>query len=192
MSRSYTPGLKVLSKTIIIVNRLLPMKGNVHYSIGDNVKADDIVASTEMPGNVQMVNISKQLNIEPENVLEAMLVKLDDSISKDQIIAESKGVFGLFKSQLKSPIDGTLANISKITGQAILSEPPQPIQIDAYISGKIKNVFDKEGVVIETEGALIQGILGLGGESRGDLIVLVDSPCQELESEMILPEHKNI
>ena len=119
------------------------MKGNVHYDIGDNVKADDIVASTEIPGNVQMLNISKQLNIEPENIPECMLVKLDDSISKGQVIAESKGLFGLFKNQLKSPIDGVLANISEITGQAILSEPPQPVEIDAYVSGKIKNIIKK-------------------------------------------------
>ena len=191
MSRSYTPGLKVLSKTKIIVNRLLPMKGNVHYDIGDNVKADDIVASTEIPGNVQMLNISKQLNIEPENIPECMLVKLDDSISKGQVIAESKGLFGLFKNQLKSPIDGILVNISEITGQAILSEPPQPVEIDAYVSGKIKDIINKEGVIVETEGVLIQGILGLGGESRGELVVLVDSPEDELTVEMILPEHKN-
>jgi len=191
MSRSYTPGLKVLSKTKIIVNRLLPMKGNVHYDIGDNVKADDIVASTEIPGNVQMLNISKQLNIEPENIPECMLVKLDDLISKGQVIAESKGLFGLFKNQLKSPIDGILANISEITGQAILSEPPQPVEIDAYVSGKIKEINNQEGVVVETEGVLIQGILGLGGENRGELVVLVNSPEDELTAEMILPEHEN-
>ena len=191
MSRSYTPGLKVLSKTKIIVNRLLPMTGDVHYKVGDEVEADDIVASTKIPGNVQMINISKQLNIEPENVFECLLVKLDDSISEGQVIAESKGFFGLFKNQLKSPIDGIMANVSDITGQAILSEPPQPIEVNAYVSGRIKDVIDKEGVVIETEGALIQGILGLGGENRGELMVVVNSPADELTAKMILPEHKN-
>ena len=191
MSRSYTPGLKVLSKTKIIVNRLLPMKGNVHYEVGDKVESNDIVASTKIPGNVQMINVSKQLNIEPENVSECMLVKLDDSISAGQVIAESKGLFGLFKNQLKSPINGVMTNVSDITGQAILSEPPQPIEVNAYVSGIIKKVIDEEGVVIEAEGALIQGILGLGGENRGELIVVVNSPEDELKAEMILPEHKN-
>ena len=191
MSRSYTPGLKVLSKTKIIVNRLLPMKGDVHYKVGDEVEANDIVASTKIPGNVQMINVSKQLNIEPENVSECLLVKLDDSISEGQVIAESKGFFGLFKNQLKSPIDGIMSNVSDITGQAILSEPPQPIEVNAYVSGMIKEVIDNEGVVIETEGVLIQGILGLGGENRGELVVVVNSPEDELTAKMILPEHKN-
>ena len=66
MSRSYTPGLKILSRTKIIKRRQLPMKGNVHLKIGDIVKSDEIVASTELPGNVQMLNVANKLNIEPE------------------------------------------------------------------------------------------------------------------------------
>ena len=107
MARSYTPGLKILSRTKVTNRRLLPMKGIVHHKIGDKVDANDIVASTEIPGNVQMLNVANKLNVEPEDVPECMLVRLDDPISKGQVIAESKGIFGLFKSQLKSPITGT-------------------------------------------------------------------------------------
>ena len=190
MSRSYTPGLKILAQTKIIKKRQLPMKGTVHLKIGDIVKPDEVVASTEIPGNVQMVNVANQLNVEPENVPECMLVELDESISKGQIIAESKGIFGLFKSQLKSPIDGTLANVSEITGQAILSEPPIPVAVDAYTSGKITEIEDQEGVTIETEGVLVQGILGIGGENRGILEVVTTSPNDELTVEMIQEKHK--
>ena len=190
MSRSYTPGLKILAQTKIIKKRQLPMKGTVHLKIGDIVKPDEVVASTEIPGNVQMVNVANQLNVEPENVPECMLVELDESISKGQIIAESKGIFGLFKSQLKSPIDGTLANVSEITGQAILSEPPIPVAVDAYTSGKITEIEDQEGVTIETEGVLVQGILGIGGENRGILEVITTSPNDELTAEMIQEKHK--
>ena len=192
MSRSYTPGLKILARTKIIKKRQLPMKGNVHMKIGDVVKSDEIVASTELPGNVQMLNVANKLNIEPENVPECMLVELDESISKGQIIAESKGIFGMFKSQLKSPIDGTLANVSEITGQAILSEPPIPVEVDAYTSGTITEVEDEEGVTIETVGALVQGILGIGGENHGILEVVTTSPSDELTAEMIQEKHKNM
>ena len=72
MSRSYTPGLKILAQTKIIKKRQLPMKGTVHLKIGDIVKPDEVVASTEIPGNVQMVNVANHLNVEPENVPECM------------------------------------------------------------------------------------------------------------------------
>ena len=192
MSRSYTPGLKILSRTKIIKRRQLPMKGNVHLKIGDIVKSDEIVASTELPGNVQMINVASKLNIEPENVPECMLAELDESISKGQIIAESKGIFGMFKNQLKSPIDGTLANVSEITGQAILSEPPIPVEVDAYTSGTITEVENEEGVTIETEGVLAQGILGIGGENRGILKVVTSSPSDELTVDMINESHKGM
>ena len=192
MSRSYTPGLKILARTKIIKKRQLPMKGNVHLKIGDIVKSDAIVASTELPGNVQMLNVANKLNIEPEHVPECMLAELDESIYKGQIIAESKGIFGMFKSQLKSPIDGTLANVSEITGQAILSEPPIPVEVDAYTSGTITEVEDEEGVTIETVGALVQGILGIGGENHGILEVVTTSPSDELTAEMIQEKHKNM
>ena len=185
MSKSYTPGLKVLSKTKIIKKRLLPLKGKVHLKKGDFVEHDKIVASTELPGNVQMLNVSNVLNVEPEHVPECMLVELDEIITKGQIIAESKGLFGFFKSQLKSPIDGTLANISDITGQAILSEPPIPVSVNAYTSGFITHVEEEEGVIIETEGVLAQGILGVGGENSGLLRVVTSNPSDELTIDMI-------
>ncbi len=192
MSRSYTPGLKVLSKTKIIKKRLLPMKGTVHLKEGDVVDADKIVASTKLPGNVQMLNVSNSLNVEPENISECMLVKLDEDISKGQIIAESKGLFGFFKSQLKSPIDGTLANLSDVTGQVILSEPPIPVEVNAYTSGVITSIEDEEGVTIETEGVLAQGILGIGGENNGILKVVTTDPSDELKIDMIDESHKGM
>ena len=191
MSRSYTPGLKILSRTKISKQRQLPLKGVVHLSVGDVVKPDEVVASTELPGNVQMVNVANKLNIEPENVPECMMVKLDEGISKNQIIAESKGIFGMFKSQLKSPIDGTLTSVSEVTGQAILSEPPIPVEVDAYTSGIITNVEIDEGVTIETEGVLAQGILGIGGENRGILEVVTTTPNDELTVDMIHESHKD-
>ena len=191
MSRSYTPGLKILSRTKISKQRKLPLKGVVHLSVGDVVKPDEVVASTDLPGNIQMVNVANKLNIEPENVPECMLVKLDEDISKNQIIAESKGIFGMFKSQLKSPIDGTLTSVSEVTGQAILSEPPIPVEVDAYTSGTITNVEIDEGVTIETEGVLAQGILGIGGENRGILEVVTTTPNDELTVDMIHESHKD-
>ena len=191
MSRSYTPGLKILSRTKISKQRKLPLKGVVHVSVGDVVKPDEVVASTDLPGNIQMVNVASKLNIEPENVPECMLVKLGENISKNQIIAESKGIFGMFKSQLKSPIDGILTNVSAVTGQAILSEPPIPVEVDAYTSGIITNVDIDAGVTIETVGVLVQGILGIGGENRGILEVATSSPNDELTMDMIHDNHKD-
>ena len=64
MAHSYTPGLKVLKKTIFKKERILPLKGDVLVKEGDNLNPDTIVASTNLPGNVQMLKVSNILNID--------------------------------------------------------------------------------------------------------------------------------
>ena len=169
MSKSYTPGLKIVDKAEVSKDRLLPLIGKVHVNQDEEVQSDCIVASTEIPGNVQMVNVANQLNIDPDQTSSCMLVKVGDDIDKGQVIARSKGLFGLFQSEIKSPLDGKIGNISDVTGQVIISEPPFPIEIDAYISGKVSHVFDKEGIKITAIGTFIQGIIGIGGEKKGKL-----------------------
>jgi len=88
----------------------------------------------------------------------------------------SKGLFGLFKSEVKAPVAGTVENVSSITGQVILREPPEPVQVDAYVEGVVSEVIPREGVVVETEASFIQGIFGVGGEVRGIIRMIVNSP----------------
>ena len=191
MSKSYTPGLIVLENTKIRKKRQLPMKGKVLVEIGDKVSTRDVVASTEIPGNVQMMNAANQLNIEPENIKDYMLLDIDQSVKRGDVIAENKGLFGLFKTSLKSPIDGTVANISDVTGQIIISEPPIPIEVNSYIGGKVVEVIEDEGAVVEVEGAHIQGILGIGGETQGEILILSDDRELPISEEMLNESHKN-
>ncbi len=191
MAHAYTPGLKVLHETRVSKERRLPLKGQVVVEKGRIVQPDDVVARTELPGNVQMVNVANILNIDPSDVKDVMLVEEGSPIQKGRMIAQSKGLFGLFKSSVESPIDGTLEGISPVTGQCILREAPIPVEVDAYMSGTIMEVIPEEGVLIETDGSFIQGIFGIGGESRGELKVVVDSREDEITPEMITPELKD-
>lgn len=188
MAHAYTPGLKVLHETIIIKERRLPLKGTVTVEKGQTVTPDDIVAKTDLPGNVQMVNVANQLNIDAGDVKDAMLAKVGATVSKDEMIAETKGLFGLFKSNITSPVDGTIEVISDTTGQVVVREAPIPVEIDAYMTGFIKDVIPEEGVIIESEGVFIQGIFGIGGESRGDVAVIVDNREDEITEDMITSE----
>tara|TARA_S200000501_G_scaffold128592_2_gene121513 strand:+ start:13579 stop:14691 length:1113 start_codon:yes stop_codon:yes gene_type:complete len=172
MSKSYTPGLKILENTLIKKKRILPLSGKLHVKKDDLVKSDQIVASANIPGNVQMLNVSNKLNIDPNQILDCMLCKVDEEVKKGQIIAKTNGIFGFFKSELESPMDGVLINISDVTGQIIISEKPIPIEVDAYIDGRIVETYEKEGVLVSSKGVLVQGIMGIGGEKKGTLSVL--------------------
>ena len=174
MSKSYTPGLKILKNTKILRERRLPLKGDINCVVGDKVKNDNVVASTFLPGNIHMINIVNQLNVEPNIIEDFLNVSINDNVDKGDIIAENKGFFGFFKSQVLSPLKGKISNISKVTGQIMISEPEIPIEVDAYIDGKIVEILDNEGVLVESQGSLIQGIIGVGGERNGEILIIED------------------
>lgn len=186
MAHAYTPGLKVAERTVIVKERRLPLKGEVRVKEGDRVRAEDVVARTELPGNVVPVNMSGLLAVPPEEVPTVMLKKVGDPVQKGEVIAESKGLFGfLFKRTVTSPITGTVESISEVTGQVMLREPPIPVEILAYVNGRVAQVIPGEGVVVVTVGSFIQGIFGIGGEVLGTLKVVVDRPEDPLTEDRI-------
>jgi len=190
MAHAYTPGLKVLHHTKVEKNRRLPIKGEVNKQVGDLLKPEDVVAKTDLPGNVQMLKVANVLNIGPADVPDVMLVGEGDKVNKGQMIAETEGLFGFFKSNVKSPIDGTIESISDVTGQIVMRETPIPVEVDAYMSGIVKEIIPDEGVIVEADAAFIQGIFGIGGESRGTMEIIVDNREQELTTDLLNESHK--
>jgi len=189
MAKSFTPGLKVLKNYTLQKDRILPIKGKVHQDINNSVESCDIVASTFIPGNIKMINVANKLNVEPSYIKECMQVKVGDKVSKDEILAQNKGLFGLFKTEIKSPVSGEITQISEITGQLVIEEKPDPIEIDAYIPGVVKKVYNEEGIRLESSGTYIQGIIGVGGEKQGKLIVIADSPEYVIKESEIISSH---
>jgi hypothetical protein len=175
MAHAYTPGLKVTERMTVSKRRILPLKGEVVVKTGDKVEPDVVVARTDLPGNVEPINIANILGVPPEDVDECMLKKEGDPIAKNESIAMTKSFFGLFKSEAKSKIDGTIENISSITGQVLLRGHPIPVEVKAYLDGTVTEVIPKEGVVVETEGSFVQGIFGIGGETHGEIKIVTES-----------------
>ena len=190
MAHSYTPGLKVLKKTIFKKERILPLKGDVLVKSGDQLTPDTIVASTNLPGNVQMLKVSNILNIDPKDVVEALQVKEGQEVKKGDVIAETSGIFGMFKSAVESPVDGTIESISQSTGRVVLREAPIPVEVDAYVSGVVDEVVENEGIVLKSNAAFIQGIFGIAGEKRGDLLLVSSGPGEELTADQITADMK--
>jgi len=180
VAHAYTPGLRVTGWTNIVKERRLPLSGEVMVKVGDRVKADQVVARTDLPGNVQPLKAASILGQHQQDLMEYMLKKEGEAVEKDEIIATAKSFFGLFKTHCKSPCDGTIESISTVTGQVIIREPPIPVEVEAYVDGQVTEVIPNEGVIVETEGAFVQGIFGIGGEVHGEIHVVVSSPGDEL------------
>lgn len=185
MAHAYTPGLKVVDKTTVKKVRRLPLKGEVMVKKGDIVKASDIVANTDLPGNVVPVNLANMLNLEAKEIPEILIKKPGDKLVKGDMIAETPGVFGLFKSKALSPTTGTLEAVSSMTGQAIIREAPIPVSVEAYVDGLVTDIIPEEGVVVSAVASFIQGIFGIGGEKRGEIKILTEDCTTPVTDDLI-------
>ncbi len=169
MGHAYTPGLKVTEKILVRKKRILPLKGEVLVRVGDRVGSETVVARTHLPGAVEPINVANILGLPPEDVIHQMLKKEGDRVKEGEVIAKSKSFFGLFTSECKCKSEGTIENISSITGQVLIRGNPQPVEIKAYLNGEVVEVFPEEGVAVSTWGSFIQGIFGIGGETHGKI-----------------------
>jgi len=190
LGTAYTPGLKVSARTTIEKMRRLPLKGTVLVKEGDRVSPDTVVARTELPGILQTVKLAEQMGVEPSEVRNYLLVKEGDRIEKGTLLAQTKGLFGLFKSEYRAEVAGTLETVFEQTGHLGIRQPPIPVEKDAYVMGRIRQVIPDEGVIVQCEGALVQGIFGVGGERQGVIAVLTAGPEAPLTDALINAEHR--
>ncbi|MBU0609811.1 MAG: hypothetical protein KKI08_18145 [Armatimonadetes bacterium] len=185
MAHAYTPGLRVTEQALLRKLRRLPLPGRMLVQVGDTVRATDVVAATELPGNVTTVNIAREMNCQPNEVPGYMVKQVGDGVEAGEVLAEAKSFFGLFHSYAKAPVPGTIESISEITGQVLLRGAPTPVSLEAYIDGTVVELAGDEGVAVETVGALLQGIFGLGGETYGELRFACAAPDEPLTPERI-------
>jgi hypothetical protein len=190
MATSFTPGLRVARGTTIIKERRLPLLGEVTVQPGQRVAHDQVVARTDLPGDIYPVQVAHALGVEPGELRDAMLKKEKDPVAKGETIAMTRSFFGMFKSTCESPIDGTVESISLRTGQVILQRPPVPVEVNAFMDGEVVAVHEREGVTVRARGAYIQGIFGVGGEAWGVLERAVAGPREMLGVQHIKPSQK--
>ncbi|MHC4140931.1 MAG: hypothetical protein ACYSUF_03290 [Planctomycetota bacterium] len=179
------------SRTTHQVRRLLPIPGDVLVKVGDEVGAEDVVAETFMPGDITPLNIANLLSLPPADVPECMLKSVGDRIEIDEALARTKGIFGLLKNTCKSKVAGTVETISSVTGQVMVRGEPEPVQVRAYLTGRVVEVLSNEGCVIEADLTFIQGIFGIGGETYGRIVMACASHEQELTADLIKPVMAN-
>ncbi len=188
MGSAYTPGLKVSASTVVRKSRRLPLKGDVVVDMGAPVDPDTVVARTNIPGILRTVRASEKLGIDPDELPTAVQVKEGDAVKSGQLLAMTRSFFGMFKSEAHAPVDGVVEIINTVTGHISIREKPNPIEVKAYVRGRVVEVIEGEGVVVETRGALVQGIFGVGGERQGTIRVIVDSPDAMLTEASLTPD----
>jgi len=193
---AYTPGLKRKELTVVEKTRKLPIQGDILVKKGDHVSYDTLVGRADLPGKVAVINAALALGLETTATQDSteqrsldlskyMLKNVGEEVDAGDVIAYRKSFLKLLDKQCRSPSKCTIEYYSDVTGQIIVREPPVPIFLDTYIPGTVTQVIPKEGVLVRTAAALIQGIFGIGGETHGELMMLAENPDEVLSSDKI-------
>ncbi|MEJ5201925.1 MAG: hypothetical protein WHV66_06780 [Anaerolineales bacterium] len=152
--------------------RLLPVAGRVQVRQGQRVVATDVIASADLNNEHVFIDVRRALHLARTEQAEALIeYKVGEKLQAGDIIAQTGG---LFKRIVRAPVDGMVVAISK--GQVTLEVPKTPFDLLAGLEGTVMEVIPERGAILETHGALVQGIWGNGKISQGVLLPLAESP----------------
>ncbi|MDE0030912.1 MAG: hypothetical protein OXU42_16105 [Deltaproteobacteria bacterium] len=187
MTQALTPTLQVVAETVVRKTRELPVPGRILCAPGDAVAADTVVARAELPGDLSILRIPEALGIEPAEALRSLAVNEGDAIAEGDLLCEHAGLFGLFRSRFHAPLGGAVEFIAPRTGHVGVRLAPHAIELSAYVPGTVAAVDPGKSVTIESRGAFIQGIFGVGGERSG-LIRMLDGGPKTLLGPAKIPD----
>ena len=178
----YPAEIQVTPLANVRRERVLPAPGEILVRTGDRVEPTQIVARTQLPGDFRIVPVARLLGTSASQTKRYLRVKPGDEVQRGQVIARRGR---LPARSVKSPIDGTVTASSG--GRILVEAPPTLFELRAYINGAVTNVLEPHGLVIETTGAVIQGVWGSGGgpssENLGVLKCMVKSPDEPLRAQ---------
>lgn len=171
-----TPVTHLLPLTHVRRDRMLPLKGHVLVGIGAHVNATDIVAEATQPGQHIILDIRRMLNIRRiEDAHQQIRYKPGEKVEKGDILAQ---INGIIPRVVRAPAEGRVKGIYR--GQIILETPGSKIELIAGISGNVTEILPDRGLVIEADGALLQGVWGNGKTGVGMLVIGATSLEDEL------------
>jgi hypothetical protein len=184
-------GLRSQKDVLLRKTRRIPARGQVLVRVGDLVHAETIVAKgTVFNRDIREVKIYDELDVDPTETEKYLLKSEGDEVKKDEVIAIHRFFFGRHTRVCRSPIDGTIELLSKSSGRALIRGRPIPVEVKAYVPGRVADTIPDEGAVIECRASAIQGAFGIGGEAVGELVMAVNEPDEALPMELISEGHR--
>lgn len=129
---------------------------------------------------VSVVAAASRLGINPRLLRFVTTVREGDYVYEGKIIAQLDG-----QDFVYAPISGIVEKICTLTGTITLVKPIKHTKVLAHIGGRVTKVLPHYGAVVETTGAYIQGVFGIGGERSGELIIMSGGPDRPLDESRI-------
>ncbi|MBN1535905.1 MAG: hypothetical protein JW908_04160 [Anaerolineales bacterium] len=161
--------------TIIRRERYLPISGKVTVRKGQQVAASDVIAEAYLSPQYVLLDIAKGLGVTSKKADQYLQCKVGMQVVAGDILA---GPVGFAKRVLRAPKDGKIIVASG--GQIFIEVHSTPFELKAGLPGNVMELVDDRGVIIETTGALVQGVWGNGLVDFGLLSISASNPDEHL------------
>lgn len=161
----------IIGFTSIVRERVLQTPGTVLVRLNQKVSPGDVVAETSWAREHILLNVARALGVSPAMADRLIKCKVDDRLAPGTEIAVGRG---LFPRRVTAPREGRVAALGD--GQVLMEAGEAKIELRAGISGTVIEIIPKRGAVIQTSGALAQGVWGNGRIDSGLLANLTDQP----------------
>jgi hypothetical protein len=181
---AYYPSLtRSIPLATIRRERMLPVDGEVVVNPGARVESMSIVARAQVPGRYRILDVAHALRVPPAAADKYIRLRTGQRVEAGQVAASRRVALGLVPRVAHVPQIGVVAAVGG--GRVLLETLGEPVELRAFLPGTIANVMPRRGVLVETIGALIQGVWGVGTESFGVLKILAEQPDQPLRARSI-------
>ncbi|MGE5543106.1 MAG: hypothetical protein ACM3WT_08715, partial [Bacillota bacterium] len=136
---------------------------------GDRVEPSTIVARIAVAQEPVTVEAASILGISPGDLRRHMVKAAGEQVSTGECLAACKGWMGLVVYVARSPVTGVIRDICPITGSVAIEVAGEFLEVPAGLPGVVAEVWPGRGVVVQSEGVLVEGVCGLGGFAWGRL-----------------------
>jgi hypothetical protein len=113
-----------------------------------------------------------------------LVKKVDEAVEEGEVIARA-GI--LSKAVCTSPVTGRILDARD--NRVLIEVAPRRIDLNAFYPGRIVNLLPDLGAVIETTGALVQGVWGTGSMVRARLETVVADGSATLTADLVTAAH---
>jgi hypothetical protein len=163
--------------------RFLPVSGDVLVRADQRVEAPELVARAHLPTGHVIVDVGRFLGVPGVQADRYLTRKRGEEVKRGAVLAERRATMGLQSKVARSPAAGMI--IATGEGRVIIETTHEVVELHAGIPGTVANVTPGLGVVVETSGALVQGVWGTGGQEYGVMHVLSEERDERLPAENI-------
>ncbi len=170
----------IIPLTTIVRERQLPLKGTVRARLHQKVAPGDIVAEAAWAREHIFLDVARTFGMTSQAADKCMRCKPGETLQAGAVVAIGRG---LVPKVIRTPRAAKVVACGG--GQVLLEAGETRVELRAGLSGVVTEVLPDRGVVIQTVGALIQGVWGNGRVDTGVMVNLADKPDTVLAADRL-------